>query len=76
MAFTLAMNKACEVRNCLINLDPDAELMSGRTASDPVEYFLFFFLACVAPPGLCSVSHVFVKKGKKKKERAKARGTL
>lgn len=44
------MNKACEVRNCLINLDPDAELMSGRTASDPVEYFLFFFFGLRCAP--------------------------
>ncbi|QYT01630.1 hypothetical protein H0G86_008660 [Trichoderma simmonsii] len=75
MAFTLARNKACEVRNCLINLDPDAELMSGRTASDPVEYFLFFFWPALRPQG-CAVflmSSLKREKRRKKEQKPEAR---
>lgn len=55
----------CEI--CLIHLDPDTELQSGRTASDPMDFFFFFlvslfvlvvfavihlFWPALAPPGL------------------------
>jgi len=57
------------VQNCLINLNPDAESKSGRTASGPVELIFSFFWPASTPSRLCSVSHVFVKKDEIEKRR-------
>jgi len=58
------------VQNCLINLDPDAELMSGRTASDPVEIIFSFFWPALRPQG-CAAFLMSSLKGKKRKKEQK-----